>query len=108
MVKYWRENSVNIVLYLDDGFDLAEGYLECKNKSDFVKLSLKQAGFLVNEGKYIFEPVQSLEWLGLIWSSKTFSLKISERRISDTIESLEKLSKLFPYISALTIITICR
>ena len=108
MVKYWRENGVNIVLYLDDGFDLAEGYLECKNKSDFVKLSLKQAGILVNEGKYIFEPVQSLEWLGLIWNSKAFSLKIPERRISDTIESLEKLLKLFPYISALTIITICR
>jgi len=100
MVKYWRENGVNIVLYLDDGFGLAGGYLECKNKSDFVKLSLKQTGFLVNEGKSIFEPIQCLEWLGLIWDSKAFSLKIPERRISDTIESLEKLLKLFPYISA--------
>jgi hypothetical protein len=29
MVKYWRENSVNIVLYLDDGFGMNTDEEQC-------------------------------------------------------------------------------
>jgi hypothetical protein len=100
MVKYWRQNGVNIVLYLDDGLGMTEGYSECQNMSDFVKSSLEQAGFfLINEQKSNFDPVQCLEWLGLIWDSKGFTLSIPERRINGARESFENILKLFPDIS---------
>ena len=73
LVKYWRENGVNIVLYLDDGLGMTEGYSEYQNTcmSDFVKSSLEQAVFFfINEQKSNFDPVQCLEWLGLIWYAK--------------------------------------
>lgn len=58
MVKYWRQKGVNIVLYLDNGLGMTEGYSKCQNMSDFVQCSLEQAGFLINEQKSNFDPVQ--------------------------------------------------
>ena len=52
MVKYWRQN--------------------------FVKTSLKEAGFLVNIEKSVFEPTQKLEWLGITWDSAQFCISIPE------------------------------
>ena len=43
MVKYWRRNSIKIVLYLDDGFGMAHGKDECKKDALFVKESLNSA-----------------------------------------------------------------
>jgi len=66
MVKYWRQNCINIVLYLDDGFGMTHSIQEANTLSKFVEQSLIDAGFLINEEKSIFEPVQSLEWLGIV------------------------------------------
>lgn len=83
MVKYWRRNSIKIVLYLDDGFGMAHGKDECQ------KESLNSAGFLINEQKSIFSPVKELEWLGIIWNSSEFLVKIPERRIDDMLRALQ-------------------
>ncbi|CAC5414635.1 unnamed protein product [Mytilus coruscus] len=81
-------------------FGMSEGYLECQNISEFVKSSLELARFLINEQKSIFDPVQCLEWLGLIWDSKSFSLAVSERRLNDAEESLDNILNKLPIISA--------
>ena len=60
MVKYWRKNAINIVLYLDDGFGMSDSFGECQQDSVFVKQSLVDAGFLINEEKSIFFRTQSL------------------------------------------------
>lgn len=84
MVKYWRQNSIDIVLYLDDGFGLASDYKEWQKDSDFVKKkSLIDAVFLVNIEKSVFEPTQKLEWLGITWDSIQFCISISARRLND-------------------------
>ena len=100
LVKYWRENGINIVLYLDDGLGIADTKTECKINSDLVKSSLCNAGFLINEEKSLFNPVQSLEWLGLMWNSVNFSIFIPERRINDTLSSLREILSIFPKFSA--------
>jgi len=51
MVKYWRNNSIKIVMYLDDWFGMAQNFEDCINDSQFVKDSLTKAGFLINEKK---------------------------------------------------------
>ena len=48
--------------------------------------SLNSAGFLINEKKSIFSPVQEL---GIIWNSSEFLVKIPERRIDDMLEALQ-------------------
>ncbi|VDI00679.1 Hypothetical predicted protein [Mytilus galloprovincialis] len=100
MVKYLRENGVDIMFYLDDGLGMSEGYSECQNISEFIRSSLELAGFLINEHKSIFDPVQCLKWLGLIWDSVIFILAVSKRRLNDTKESLDNILKKVPIISA--------
>ncbi|CAC5424555.1 unnamed protein product [Mytilus coruscus] len=45
IVKYWRENGVDIVLYLDDGLGMGKNKLEASECSSFVQTSLLEAGY---------------------------------------------------------------
>ncbi|CAC5389809.1 unnamed protein product [Mytilus coruscus] len=100
IVKYWRKNGVDIVLYLDDGLGMGKNKQEASECSSFVKTSLLEAGFLINMDKSIFEPVQCLEWLGLVWDSSDFSISISDRRIDNTLTSLVDILNNFPNFTA--------
>ena len=53
MVKFWRQSGINIVLYLNDGIGMSSSIESCSYQNAFVKDSLLQAGFLVNEDKSI-------------------------------------------------------
>jgi hypothetical protein len=66
LVKFWRQHGINTVLYLDDGLGIGSSLRNCSHDSVFVRQSLIDAGFLINEDKSIFTPVQSLEWLGIV------------------------------------------
>lgn len=87
-------------MYLDDGLVLSNTKNQCENVSKFVQDTLDKAGFLVNIEKSVFQPVQQLEWLGLVWNSIDFTLCIPERRIDDLKSSLECLLKLMPKVTA--------
>ena len=91
MVTFWRQSGINIVLYLDDGISMSSSQELCSYQSAFVKDSLLQAGFLVNEDKSNFKPIQKVEWLGLMWNSLDYSLSIPVRRVHDCLDTLSKL-----------------
>ncbi|XP_063446947.1 uncharacterized protein LOC134726472 [Mytilus trossulus] len=72
----------------------------CNEQSSFVKRSLIDAGFLINEEKSVFKPVTELEWLGIVWNSKEYKLSITQRRVDDLIFSLNVILAKFPYVTA--------
>ena len=100
LVKLWRKTGIDIVLYLDDGFGFGRDFNQCLNASAFVQNSLIQAGFLINQEKSIFQPSQTMEWLGLLWDSKMFSLFIPSRRITELQHTLNFLINVFPSFTA--------
>lgn len=100
IVKFWRKRGIKIVLYLDDGFVFAPSKHECLSVSEFIQNSLSEFGLLINFDKSIFYPTQNLEWLGILWDSKSFSISVPTRRIDDTIGLLQKLVKSFPRVTA--------
>lgn len=100
IVKCWRKRGIKIVLYLDDGFVFAPSKHECLSVSEFIQNSLSQFGLLINFQKSIFYPTQNLEWLGILWDSKSFSISVPTRRIDDTVGLLQKLVKSFPRVTA--------
>ncbi|VDI11613.1 Hypothetical predicted protein [Mytilus galloprovincialis] len=61
LVKFWRENGIKVVWYLDDGFGISPDENTCYEQSSFVKRSLDDAGFLIKEEKSVFKPVTELE-----------------------------------------------
>ena len=100
MVTFWRQSGINIVLYLDDGISMSSSQELCSYQSAFVKDSLLQAGFLVNEDKSNFKPIQKVEWLGLMWNSLDYSLSIPDRRVQNCLDTLSKLFDKLPKITA--------
>ena len=100
LVKFWRQNGINIVLYLDDELGIGSSLRDCSHNSVFVRQSLIDAGFLINEDKSIFTPVQSLEWLDIVWNSLDCSLSIPDRRIVDLVDALKYVLSKLPFITA--------
>ena len=100
MVKYWRSHCIKIVMFLDDGWGTNSNRRLCSADANFVRNSLEKAGFVINYGKSVWEPVQKLEWLGLFWDSEHFSIYIPERRINDLRCSLETLFSYLPNVTA--------
>ena len=64
-VKFWRFNGVKIVVFLDDGCGKGDSLQIAKRHSLFAQSSLSNTGFEANSTKSLWDPSQSLVWLGL-------------------------------------------
>ena len=80
--KHWRSNGARIALFLDDGWGIASTRDACASLSKSVKDDLLSAGFVSNDDKSVWEPCQSILWLGIIWHSDSGAIEISERRVA--------------------------
>lgn len=66
---------------------------------EIVRLLLKKSGFVINEEKTIWEPVQCMTWLGVTMNLVQNTYKINPERISSIILTAEFLLK-SPYTAA--------
>ena len=57
IIAYCQKNGVSLVAYLDDFRTTAHSYEDCQRNLIFVKKTLQQAGFILNE-KSSVEPKQ--------------------------------------------------
>ena len=87
LIKYWRGQGIKIVVYLADGAGCNENYEHCLRDSQTVRKDLLSAGFVINEEKSHFIPVQMRTWLGLIWNCELGILQIPPERLNK-LESL--------------------
>lgn len=100
LVKLWRFHGIKIVIYLDDGFSIAETFPACMSNSNFVKSSLIRAGFIPNEEKSVWIPCQICEWLGIILNTREGALRLPEKRIVSLISSVNEAISSFPFVTA--------
>ena len=87
-------------MFLDDGCGKGESMQITKEHSFFVQTSLSNAGFVANSSKSLWEPTQSLVWLGLNWNLFSGSFSIIDRRIYNFIALIEKFLLSAPYVTA--------
>ena len=76
---------------MDDGWAIVQDRESCRIKALAVRGDLYNAGFVVNEDKLVWEPTQVLDWLGITWNSALGTLKIVERRIVKTINTIDHI-----------------
>ena len=100
LLKFWRENSIKIVMFLDDGLGMNKCLEYCNQESKFVKSSLIKAGFLINEEKSIWVPQTVIEWTGIVWNGEEYAISIPDRRISDLFSEIGSILKHLPNSSA--------
>jgi len=101
LVKFWRFNGVRIVVYLDDGCGSSDSVeLIAKGHAQFVRYSLRDAGFVVNSSKSGWEPVHSLIWLGLEWNLNSGCFSITRSRIDKFLQIVDRFLTSAPYVTA--------
>ena len=89
--KHRRRQNICIAIFLNDGCGISKDIIESKSASNIIKNDLANAGFVSNEEKSVWEPCQTITWLGIVWNSGNGTIAISERRletISATIDSI--------------------
>lgn len=100
LVKFWREKGIFMVLYLDDGWGIAPTFDDCSRISQQVKEDLLRAGLVPNSEKSVWEPTQSIVWLGLNWDTQFGVLKVIPRRISSIIKCIQEIIRGLPRCTA--------
>ena len=75
LVKHWRSQGLQVVVYLDDVIAAAGGRIEAEKASLMVQHDLAEAGFVINTAKSKWTPSHKCSWLG-------FNIDLHHGRIS--------------------------
>ena len=81
LTKYWRSQGILIFTYLDDGAGAASPFSKAQEVSDLVQHDLHRSGFVANDSKSIWTPVQSGELLGCILDLSTGTFQVPLSRV---------------------------
>lgn len=89
-------------MYLDDGIGIGSDFQVTRSMSKSVWIDIRLSGFVINERKSVWSPVQDLVWLGFCIITVRFVLKVQEKRLrkvldtgSESMSEFLKLRKVF-------------
>ena len=91
LVKHWREAGIKIIVYLDDGLCIENDFYLALRHSQIVRQDLLDSGFVSNEPKSNWYPVQCLIWLGIQVNTQLGVLNITQRRIDKAMLIIDSL-----------------
>ena len=92
LLKSWRSRDIPIAIFLDDGLGGGTDPVSAKINSLVVHSDLLKSGFVPNEDKSQWEPIQIITWLGVILNTIDGSIKATDERIATLSRDLENLS----------------
>lgn len=87
----WRRQGIPIAIYLDDGLGGGRNHCQAKIFSLVVHADLLKCGFMVNELKSHWEPVQEITWLGYVIDTSVKSIRATDKRISKLVASINDI-----------------
>ena len=90
--KSWRSWGIPIAIFLNDGLGGGADHISAKLNSLIVHSDLLKSGFVPNEDKSLWEPVQIITWLGVILNTIDGSVKATDDRIVKLTTELGTLS----------------
>ena len=82
-----------MAIFLDDGLGGGVITIKAKINSLIVRADLTRYGFLINEEKSFWEPVQVITWLGTVFDTCQGFISVTERRISKLKSSVIVIRK---------------
>ena len=107
LVKYWRGIGIKIACFLDDGLGVSRNLTISQEEAKIVRSSLISAGFLINEEKSQWAPVQNIIWLGIEFSSRESEFRIPDNRVNSVLGRIGMVIKDLPYTSARELAKVC-
>ena len=82
-----------MAIFLDDGLGGGVSIVKAKINTLIVHADLTRYGFLINEDKSLWEPVQNITWLGTVFDTDRGFLSVTESRISKLKSSIKLIRK---------------
>ena len=89
LVKHWRSQGIRAVIYLDDGFDVESTESLSQIHSNILRSDVAAAGFISNDDKSVWVPVQFIVWLGIVWDGILGNISITESRIDKALSHID-------------------
>ena len=98
LIRHWRAIGLSTIKFLDDGIGFCKNANDAEAASLHIRNDLFQAGAFWSVKKSLWEPVQKLEWLGVVWDAKNFSISAAPHRVLKIKETSKRLlgSKMCP------------
>ena len=93
LIKYWRSQGILIVVFLDDGLGGGPTQRQAKTHSLTVHADLLKCGFLVNEDKSQWTPLQDIIWLGYVIDTLINYIRATDKRVQKLLSSIEELTR---------------
>ena len=91
LVKFWRSQTIQAIVFLDDGFQTNTDKKLTKQHALIMKGSLLAAGWVPNRKKSIWEPTRVLTWLGFEIDLVDGIIRCTEKRLRKTKKLIEKI-----------------
>ena len=92
LVKYWRSQGLQAVVYLDDGIGASCGELKARKDSSRIQQDLDRAGFVANIAKCKWSPSQQCVWLGFEVDLHQDILSVPQEKINALKTQLEQVA----------------
>ena len=71
-----------MAIFLVDGLGSGSNSIKAKINSLTVRADLTRYGFVINEEKSLWEPVQVITWLGTVFDTYQGFISVTDRRVS--------------------------
>ena len=81
LTKHWRRQGIRIFTYLDDGAGADSDFCEAQWVSDVVRHDVQRSGFVANNEKSQWVPVQCGELLGYILNLHAGTFQVPQKRV---------------------------
>ena len=81
LTKHWRRQGIRLFTYLDDGAGADSDFSEAQRVSDMVRADVWRSGFVANDAKSQWVPVQSGELLGYVLNLHAGTFQVPQRRV---------------------------
>ena len=91
LVKKWRSEGKQVIMYLDDGLGIVSEFDLCKTVADEVKRDLILSGFVPKSEKSLWEPTRRLVWLGTCIDTEFGFYKIPDQRINKILDTISNI-----------------
>ena len=78
--SFLRKKAIQVVMYIDDILVIGQNYLECETNISIVLNLLRKLGFLLNNKKCHLIPSQEFTYLGFVWNTVTWEVKLKVTR----------------------------
>ena len=91
VAAYLRSLGIRCIFYLDDILVMGPSEAECQRNVDCVLLTLRSAGFIINEKKSCLAPRQIFRYLGLVWNTTTGQIELDDAKHRSLITRAQEI-----------------